>query len=127
MLSDPKNILFENSTDLVDYVTLGLPPAKRKYIEFRNAIQNPVSSEDDLSQYARKQVAVRGNLVEHLTQEELYEILDRVYTNQRKNYTVGLGIGIGVAIVAGCVGFFFGCSKTDEKWESKLDDYTMHF
>ena len=124
MRSDPKNILFESTGDLVDYVTKGLPPSKKKYEQFRIALDNPVENPEI---YAREKVAVSRDIVDSLTQEDLYAIFDRVYANQRKNYAIGIVIGVGVAATAGVVGFAMGCSKTDEKWADRLDGCSLNF
>ena len=124
MLTDPKNILFENSTDLVDYVSKGIPPRKKNYEKLKIAMANPVSNPEF---YGGKSVAVGKKLVEDLTQEELIKIFDQFYANQRKNYAIGAVIGVGVAAICGVVGFAVGCSKTDEKWAERLDGCSLNF
>ena len=124
MISDPKNILFESTNDLVDYVSKGLPPSKKQYGQFRIALNSPV---DDPEIYARQTVAVSRDIVSSFTQEDMYAVFDRVYENQRKNYAIAIVVGVAAAAICGVAGFALGCSKTDEKWADKLDGCSLNF
>lgn len=102
----PEEVKFESTNDVIDYVTLGLPPTKKNYKKLRNAIgEYPIPGKDGIT-------ISKGAFIE-LDREDLQLVLDRVYADNRRNRNFVLGI-CGIAALATLGAIFCGSSKKDK-------------
>mgnify|MGYP003324770964 CR=1 FL=1 len=125
MRTDPTKLCFETSADIADYVTKGFPASKKNYAAFKDALLYPV--EEISKENEGKKVMVPRRIIENLTQDELFSILDKMYSNQRKNTAVAIIAGIAIAITAGTIGALIGGAKADKEWEDKMSSVTYNF
>lgn len=115
MMTPAKNVKFENRTDVINYVTNGLPPRQKDYQAARIWLVNSETGDE---------IALDQNKI-------LAEALDIIYDNIKKEHkrmTVAAVVGIGIASV---LGISVGMSKGREKgykdgyndgYYSRLDD-----
>lgn len=97
---NPKRIKFENRNDVIDYVARGLPPTKKQYAAFAAAMQNPVAVIDPES----KGVQI-GTTIVSGPEDDINEILDRVYADRIHNRNIAIGTIGGVLVVTGALLF----------------------
>ena len=122
MLIDPKYVKFEKKDDVVDYISKGfLPPRKKYYDQLVAKIQNPDMDIVDNDPRRGKELLMPADV---MTDEEM-SILDKVYKNRKKNLIKG-GIGLGIATLL--LGFASYKKKKKNKkkikdLEDQLDEY----
>lgn len=105
MIINPARIEFENSDDIIDYVSKGFPPSKKHFYELMDKVEYP----DSISDYARyspkagKQVIVTERIIPEEERATYEYILSRVYHNRvkRRNKRIALGIVIGLGLIIG--------------------------
>lgn len=114
---DPKKVVFETESDVVDYVSRGLPPTKKKYREFINRVSSPLSDVDvDDSEIVGDTVIIRESLFLDCDKDTLQRSLERVYANRIRNRNIILALA---AVTAGAV--LFGSIKSGKSKDSSDD------
>ena len=104
----PEQIKFEGINDVVDYVSLGLPPTKDNYEKLRNSIGSyPISDGSNIK-------ISKGAFIE-MSREDLQTVLDRVYADNCRNRNMLLGICGVIGIVA--IGSIFSANKKKKNEE----------
>lgn len=97
MIIKPENIKFENTNDIIDYVTKGLPPIKKNYEKIIDKVMSPDSSQyvDNLNE-----VVLPEKIFGSTDNETLMHVLDRVYDNRIKTIKhTAIGLGIGACLL----------------------------
>lgn len=111
---DPKKVVFETEEDVVDYVSRGLPPTKKKYKEFINRVSSPLSDLDmDDSEIVGDTVIIRESLFLNCDKDTLQRSLERVYANRIRNRNIILTLA---AVTAGAI--LFGSIKSSRSKDS---------
>lgn len=114
---DPKKVVFETEEDVVDYVSRGLPPTKKKYKEFINRVSSPLSDLDmDDSEIVGDTVIIRESLFLNCDKDTLQRSLERVYANRIRNRNIILTLA---AVTAGAI--LFGSIKSSRCKDSDTD------
>lgn len=114
---DPKKVVFETEEDVVDYVSRGLPPTKKKYKEFINRVSSPLSDLDmDDSEIVGDTVIIRESLFLNCDKDTLQRSLERVYANRIRNRNIILTL---TAVTAGVI--LFGSIKSSRCKDSDAD------
>lgn len=114
---DPKKVVFETEEDVVDYVSRGLPPSKKKYKEFINRVSSPLNDLDmDDSEIVGDTVIIRESLFLDCDKDTLQRSLERVYANRIRNRNIILTLA---AVTAGAI--LFGSIKSSRCKDSDED------
>lgn len=99
MLIPPEKMVFENTMNMVDYVGKGLPPTRKNYKKFVQAI-NYASDEEPVNPDTGQK-----RFVVDMPHDELVQILNQVYEDNRHNtmmtvgsFFVGVAAGMGIAL-----------------------------
>ena len=93
LLVDPKNVVFESRTDIVDYVAKGIPPRKKDFNKVMEAIHQQGEDVDGVS--------IPSDIF-IVDAEEFESVLRRIYeVNCRKRNLIIAGIGIAAALFVG--------------------------
>lgn len=114
MLLSPQNVIFETPEDLVDFVSLGLPPTRRQYQTMRAMLDSAVSYHSANAEYLKDKPENAASIeptereaiaIEHIvidfskinlgTQDDFTRLLDRVYANNKKNRNMAAGACAG--------------------------------
>ena len=88
ILVNPKEVKFESSTDMIDYVSKGLPPTKKNF----DALVTMINDDD---------LYIEGSTF--MNKQQFIDGLTRVYENNCRKRNAIL-IGAGVVVVAGVAG-----------------------
>ena len=109
LLVDPGRILFENSNDVVDYVSRGLPPRKKDFERVMDAIHN--NSVDNDVKIPDECFIINA--------EEFEAVLRRVYeANCRKRNALLIGLGVAAAA---CIGVKIAAHAKEKKELAEID------
>lgn len=103
MITDPKFIRFESTTDVVDFVSKGLPPTNRQFTELMQGLRNPTTTDEPSD--AGIKVIIRPEDLEGWykdddTLHEVTKVLERVHHNRVVNRNIAIAVG-AVAVVGG--------------------------
>lgn len=102
MITDPKNIVFENSRDIVDYISKGIPPTKKQYERLMYAVNHPLKRGQSLDGVDvviyEEDIANWSN--SYYIQSTVNEILDEVHRNRIRNAEIAIATGV-VTVIAG--------------------------
>lgn len=118
MLIKSNKVLFENRADIIDYVSKGIPPKKKDFTDFTNAF--------GIDQKIEGKPYIPSSLL-NMSQEDLRNVLERVYKNNRRNTWISAGLILGALVGGLTIGLFIGgCGKTeskpnDERAEGEVD------
>lgn len=92
-LVDPKNIIFENDLDIIDYATAGvIPPRKANF----DLVMNTLSMRPESSE-------IQIHLQNIDDPQLLIKYAKRAYENRCKATAVGFGLGVATAVTVGVV------------------------
>lgn len=114
LLTNPYKVKFENETDVVDYVTRGLPPTSKNYTAVMNAVRKVrrgITDEDD----EQPHVFINPDMTINCDDETFEKIMDRIYENRIRNRNIGIGVSGAVIL-----GVLVGLAK--HRSSSKDDD-----
>lgn len=110
----PEAIVFETHEDIIDYVTLGLPPTAKSFDCIMEALHTSYKDDvciDNGSRNGQRDIIIKQNIIPDMIDDDVYEeILTRTYHNR----LVNTAIGAGLIVVAGMAGYFIGKSAGRE-------------
>jgi hypothetical protein len=98
MIINPEKMVFENTTDIVDYVSRGLPPTRKNFEKVMLKVRCPDSEEHESNE-----VHIHERLFINCDNDTMTEALNRVYENRIRNRNITIAV---VGIVA--MGLIFG-------------------
>ena len=105
MVLTTKRITFDTSTDVVDYVTKGLPPTPYNYKKLMDGI---------CWENSDNTLHISKNAMQEMNTEQIRAVMDRVYQNRIENTAVVIAclvVAFGAGLILGGVG---GKEKSDE-------------
>lgn len=106
----PEAVVFEKQEDVIDYITLGLPPSGRNFESIMEALHTSYRDDVCIDKGARdgqNDLIIKQNIIPDEIDLDVYEqILKRTYQNR----LVNTAFGAGLIVVAGVAGFFIGKS-----------------
>ncbi len=105
MITDPKNIVFENSRDIVDYISKGIPPTKRQYERVMYAVNHPLKkgqSLDGIDVVIYEEDIVNWSNSNYI-QNAVNEILDEIHRNRVRNAEIAIATGLAVMITGNVI------------------------
>lgn len=97
LLTKPDSIKFESKTDIVDYVTKGLPPTKKNFNTLMASVHVPTANANETKE---GNVFIDENMFINCDQETFEEVMNRVYENRIRNRNISIGVGAGVIVLA---------------------------
>lgn len=112
----PDAIVFEKHEDILDYVTLGVPPTRRNFDALMEAIHTTYDDVciDDGSKDGEQDLILKKNIIPDEIDPDVYEEILRTTYHNRIINTVGVSI-CGILLTVGA--YFIG--KSDGREEAK--------
>lgn len=107
----PENVVFENRSDVVDYVALGLAPTRKNFVKVMAAIDRDdeaVANDENLS----RKVFIPDKVL-NITDEDFKQVIHRVYEDRRRNRNMVLG-AVGVVAVGVLGAALLGAFSSDD-------------
>lgn len=95
----PETITFGSIQDIVDYVTKGLPPSKQNFDKMIFKVRNPDDDDTMIDNDGEPQVVIRERSLMQYDNDQLADVLERVYRNNVRNRNLTIGIGTIVTAV----------------------------
>lgn len=114
MFTDPTKIVFENTNDVIDYVSRGMVPSRKNFEKVMCAVRFP-TPEGATSEEGSVNIPAR--LFIDCDTDTMNEALQRVYENRVRNRNIGLGV---IGIIA--AGLIFGKVSGKKKDKNNVDD-----
>lgn len=112
MLTDPTKMVFENTNDVIDYVSKGMVPTRKNFEKVMFAVRYPTP---EGATPEEGQVRIPDRIFINCDNDTMNEALHRVYQNRVRNRNIGIGI---VGVIA--AGLIFG--KLSNKYKDDDDD-----
>lgn len=114
MIIDPSKIAFESSKDVVDYITLGIPPTRKQFDKLMYAVRHP--EDTDVYTPAIGEVVIYKQDIANWSdsvyvQNAVAEVLERVYRDRIVMRNVA--IAVGAAVVVGGIIAVVNSGKSD--------------
>ena len=113
MIINPEKMVFENTTDIIDYVSRGLPPTKKNFEKIIFKVKHPDSEETGTNE-----VYIPERLFINCDNDTMTEALNRVYANRIRNRNVAITTAIGIV----AIGLIFGKMSSGKHKKDKDED-----
>ena len=118
MIISPEKMVFEDSTDVIDYVSKGMVPTRKNFEKVMLRVRCPDSVKRN------DEVYIPNHIFINCDNDTMYKCLDRVYKNRVRNRNITLGI-VGIVAAALLIGKVSDSKK--EKVESTDTIYVEEF
>ena len=100
MIIKPEKVVFESSSDVIDYITKGLPPTKKNFNAVMDAFNNEVP--EGQTQIPGVNIIIPRDAKLEIDNEAFNKICRQVYKNRIRNRN--LVIGVTAALTVGAIG-----------------------
>ena len=105
MIIDPKNIVFENTKDVVDYISRGIPPTKKQYERVMYAVNHPLKKGQSLD--GVDVVIYEEDIINwsnsNYVQDSVNAILDEVHRNRVRNAEIAIATGLAIVLTGNII------------------------
>ena len=112
MIISPEKIVFENTTDIVDYVSRGMIPTRKNFEKVMLKVRCP-----DETEVAEDEVYIPNRIFINCDENALNDALTRVYENRVRNRNITLAV-VGIAALS----LLIGKASSSKKKNSDSDD-----
>lgn len=99
MFTPPERVVFEQKSDIIDYVTRGLPPTKKNFDRVMAVVYNPLTDEE-VENSTAKDVVISRRIFDSVDENEFAEILKQIHANRIRNRNIAIGAFIFNTIAA---------------------------
>lgn len=118
---DPTKIKFESQSDVIDYVTKGLPPKKKDFEALMSAIEDRSTAPTTEENNNPNHVVIAPGVEFDMDDDALSNALHQIYGNRRHNRN----ILIGAAVVVGALVFMGGSHQHSRIKELESENEKM--
>lgn len=110
----PERVVFEGTTDIVDYVSKGFPPSKKNFDRLLATVRVPLK-DDEVQVATENDIVISQHIFTEIDNEQFAEVMQRVYENNVYNRNMAiLGFFGGVALGL-CIGVNIGGGSDKSK------------
>lgn len=120
MIIKPEKMVFEDTNDIIDYVSRGMVPTRKNFEKVMFKVRCP----DTNDKKEENQVYIPEHLFINCSESDLAYALDRVYENRRRNQKIGIA-AILITIGIGCL-LGGAASNNKKKEESEIPEVEIN-